>query len=42
MNLLDAACSILREAAEPLHYREITKRILARGTWSYTLVPARD
>ena len=33
MKALDAAYSILREAAEPLHYREITKRILAQGTW---------
>jgi len=30
---LDAAYSVLREAAEPLHYREITKRILAQGNW---------
>ena len=33
LNLLDSVCSILREAPEPLHYREITKRILAQG-WS--------
>ena len=34
MNLLDSVCSILHEAQEPLHYREITKRILAQGKWS--------
>ena len=34
MNLLDSVCSILHEAQEPLHYREITKRILAQGRWS--------
>ena len=34
LNLLDSVCSILREAPEPLHYREITKRILARKIWS--------
>ena len=34
LNLLDSVCSILREAPEPLHYREITKRILARKMWS--------
>ena len=25
---------VLREAREPLHYREITRRILAQGLWA--------
>ena len=33
MEALDAAYAALREAGEPLHYREITKRIVARGMW---------
>lgn len=33
MKALDAAYAILREAAKPLHYREITERIVARGMW---------
>lgn len=34
MTALEAACEVLREAGEPLHYREITKRILERGLWA--------
>jgi len=33
MDSLDATEKILREAAEPLHYGEITKRILAEDLW---------
>lgn len=34
MNALDAAYEVLRAAGEPLHYREITQRMLDRGLWS--------
>ena len=34
MNALDAAEVVLREAAEPLHYRELTRRMLDRGLWA--------
>ena len=34
MNVLDAAYEVLRAAGEPLHYREITQRMLDRGLWS--------
>lgn len=34
MNAKDAAYQILKEAGEPLHYKEITKRILDTGLWS--------
>ncbi|WP_197018507.1 winged helix-turn-helix domain-containing protein [Methanoculleus sp. MH98A] len=34
MNVLDAAYEVLRVAGEPLHYREITQRMLDRGLWS--------
>ena len=34
MNVLDAVYSVLSEATTPLHYGELTKRILARGLWS--------
>lgn len=33
MNVLTAAATILQEATEPLHYQEITKRIVAQGLW---------
>ena len=33
---LQAARMILEQAAEPLHYGEITKRILAQGLWHTT------
>lgn len=31
--VLEAVATVLREAAEPLHYREITRRIVERGLW---------
>ena len=34
MNALDAAYEVLHAAGEPLHYREITQRMLDRGLWS--------
>lgn len=33
MFLLDAAYEILHQAGEPLHFREITRRILDQGLW---------
>ena len=33
MNSLDAVENILQQAAEPLHYQEITSRILAQDLW---------
>ena len=33
MNAIDAAHEILRDAGKPLHYREITKRMLAQKLW---------
>lgn len=33
MNVLTAAATILQEANEPLHYQEITQRIIAHGLW---------
>ena len=33
MNALEAAIQVLKEAGQPLHYFEITKRILDRGLW---------
>jgi restriction system protein len=33
MTALEAALRVLQEAGIPLHYREITKRILAAGLW---------
>ncbi len=33
MNVLTAAATILQEANEPLHYQEITNRIIAQGLW---------
>ena len=34
MSVIEAAYEVLREAGEPLHYREITKRMLKRGLWA--------
>ena len=34
MNAIEAAAIILRETDGPLHYREITERMLARSLWS--------
>ena len=34
MNALDAAYEVLRDAGEPLHYRELTQRILDGGLWT--------
>lgn len=34
MNSLDAAERVLKEAGEPLHYKEITKRVLAQALWA--------
>jgi len=31
--VLEVVATVLREAAEPLHYREITRRIVQRGLW---------
>ena len=36
MNSLDAAERILKEAGEPLHSDEITRRVLAKGLWTTT------
>ena len=33
MNALDAAFEVLSEDGEPLHYRELTRRMLDRGLW---------
>jgi len=33
LSALDAALRILQEAGTPLHYREITKRVLAGDLW---------
>lgn len=33
MNVLDAAHQILSEAGEPLHSKELTRRMLAQGLW---------
>src|SRR5947209_5372714 len=33
MNVLDAAEKVLQAAGSPLHYREITQRILQQGLW---------
>jgi restriction system protein len=33
VSALKAACEVLLEAGGPLHYREITKRILEKGLW---------
>lgn len=34
MRALDAAAAVLEEAPEPLHYREITERMLSKGLWT--------
>ncbi|OPZ85972.1 MAG: Restriction endonuclease [bacterium ADurb.Bin429] len=34
MTLLQAICHILQDAGTPLHYQEITERILTQGLWS--------
>ena len=34
MKALDAAEMVLREAGEPLHYRELTRRMIDRGLWT--------
>ena len=31
---LDAVVSVLTEASEPLHYKELTRRILDSGLWT--------
>ena len=36
MNALDAAAKVLQGAGGPLHYREITRRILSSGRWAQT------
>ncbi len=33
MNALDAAAHVLSEVGQPLHYKEISRRILAQGLW---------
>jgi restriction system protein len=33
MNVLDAAAAVLEDAGDPLHYRELTHRILHQGLW---------
>ncbi len=33
MNLLDAVYAVLSEAGQPLHYRDITERMVAGGLW---------
>ena len=34
MSALDAAAAVLQDAGKPLHYREITERMLTRKLWS--------
>ena len=34
MNALDAAATVLAETAEPLHYRELTERMLTQELWT--------
>ena len=34
MRTIDAAAAVLEEAGAPLHYREITERMLAKGLWN--------
>ncbi len=34
MNAINAAAAILKDAGEPLHYREITERMLAQELWA--------
>lgn len=34
MNSLDAAAAVLEKADKPLHYKEITERVLAEGLWA--------
>jgi restriction system protein len=36
MNVLTAVETVLTDAGEPLHYKEITKRVLQRGLWATT------
>jgi hypothetical protein len=36
MSSADAALRVLKEAGEPMNYREITKRIMKRGLWTTT------
>ena len=36
MDSLDAAAIVLQDAGGPLHYQEITKRVLARDLWTTT------
>lgn len=36
MNALDAAYEVLKQQGQPLHYREITEKILAAGLWTTT------
>ena len=33
LSALDAALKVLQDAGTPLHYQEITKRVLAAGLW---------
>lgn len=33
MNVLQAAEIVLKEASKPLHYKEITQRMINRGLW---------
>ncbi len=34
MSAIEAAIAVLRDASEPLHYRELTQRMLAQGLWA--------
>lgn len=34
MTLLEAIAEVLRRAEEPMHAKEITEQVLARGLWS--------
>lgn len=36
LTLLQAVVQVLEEADEPLHYREIARRLVARGLWHPT------
>ena len=33
MNAIDAVFEVLRDAGKPLHYREVTERILSQKLW---------
>ena len=34
MHILDAAHTVLNDVGQPLHYSDITKRVLEKGLWA--------